>query len=179
MSGRGTVGVTALDLAPFAESFLPEGWQRVVAGRADLGVGFVIEGFRMLKAEARGESASLSVRRGNGTAGISGLRIGVTIEIGGAGTVVSVTRMSLDSPRLRVSGRFALDRATPHTALELRDGDLEIEPARKALLALAGDVDGVRNVLDYVRGGHLTLSSVKLEGPSIFGPGASDRLYLE
>ena len=179
LNGRGTIGVAGLDLAPFAESFLPEGWRGVAAGHADLGAGFVIEGFRTLKAEARGESPSLSVRRGNGTAGMSGLRIGGTVEIGGAGTVVSVTRMSLESPRLRVSGRLVLDRAAPHAVLELHEGDLDIEPARKALLALAGDVDGVRNVLDYVRGGRLTLSTMKIEGPAIFGPGAIDRLYLE
>ncbi|MFA6148182.1 MAG: AsmA-like C-terminal domain-containing protein [bacterium] len=178
-NGRGTIGVAGLDLAPFAESFLPEEWRRRVAGRADLGAGFVIGGFRTLKAEVRGESPSLSVRRGNGTAAVSGLRIVGSIESGGRETAVSVTRLSLESPRLRVSGRLVLDRAAPHGALELFGGDVDIEQARRALLALAGDVDGVRNVLDYVRGGRLALSSLRIEGPTIFGSGAFDRLYLK
>lgn len=179
LSGRGTIELSGLDLSPFAESFLPEGWRRMAAGRADLGAGFEIDRFRALKAEVRGASPSLSVRRGKGSADVSGLRFGGTVEIDGAGTVVSVTRMSLESPRLQVSGRLVLDRAAPHAALELHEGDLDIEPARRVLLALAGDVDGVRSVLDYVRGGHLTQASMRIEGATIFGPGAIDRLYLE
>ena len=179
LSGRGTIALVGLDLAPFAESFLPEGWRRRATGRADLGAGFEIERFRTLKAEARGASASLSVRRGNGSAAVSGLRIGGTVEIDEAKTVVSDARMSLESPRLQVSGRLALDRAAPRAALELHGGDLDIAPVRGALLALAGDVAGVRNVLDYVRGGRLTVSALRMEGPTIFGRGAIDRLFLE
>ncbi|MGB5197827.1 MAG: hypothetical protein WBN64_12260, partial [Candidatus Deferrimicrobium sp.] len=179
LSGRGTIALVGLDLAPFAESFLPVGWRRRATGRADLGAGFEIERFRTLKAEARGASASLSVRRGNGSAAVSGLRIGGTVEIDESKTVVSDARVSLESPRLQVSGRLALDRAAPRAALELHGGDLDIAPVRGALLALAGDVAGVRNVLDYVRGGRLTVSALRMEGPTIFGRGAIDRLFLE
>jgi len=178
LSGRGTIGLAGLDLAPFAKSFLPEGWGELAAGRADLGAGFEIERFRALKAEVRGESPSLSVRRGNGSVGVSGLRIGGTVEIDEAKTVVSVARLSLESPRLRTSGRLVMDRAASRAALELHAGDLDIAPVRGALLALAGDVAGVRNVLDYVRGGRLTVSALKLDGPTLFGPGAIDRLFL-
>ena len=179
LNARGTIGVTGLDLAPFSESFLPKAWRRAVAGRADLGAGFAFERFRTLKAEVRGGSPSLSVRRGTGTAAVAGLRFGGTVEIGGAGTVVTVSRMSLESPRLRASGSLVMDRTTPRAALELHDGDLEIEPARKVLLALAGDIDGVRKVLEYVRGGRLALSAMKIEGPALFAPGALDRFSLE
>jgi len=179
LSGRGRIQLVGLDLAPFAESFLPEGWRKKVVGRADLGADFEIERFRILKAEARGESPSLSVRRENGSAGVSGLRIGGTVEIDEAKTVISDARMSLESPQLQVSGRLALDRAAPRAMLELNGGDLDIAPVRRVALALAGDVDGVRNLFDYVRGGHLTLSAMKMEGPTVFGRGAIDRLFLE
>ncbi|HEX8043830.1 AsmA-like C-terminal domain-containing protein [Candidatus Deferrimicrobium sp.] len=179
LSGRGTIELVGLDLAPFAESFLPEGWRQMAAGRADLGAGFEIERFRTLKAVARGASPSLSVRRGSGSAGVSGLRFGGTIEIDEAKTVVSDARMSLESPRLQVSGRLALDRAAPRAELELHGGDIDIAPVRGALLALAGDIAGVRKVLDYVRGGRLTLTALKIEGPAISGRGAIGRLSLE
>ncbi|HEX7519391.1 MAG TPA: hypothetical protein VF325_03835, partial [Candidatus Deferrimicrobium sp.] len=179
LSGRGTIDLVGLDLAPFAESFLPEGWRQMAAGRADLGAGFEIERFRTLKAEVRGESRSLSVRRGNGSTGVSGLRIGGTVEIDEARTVVSVARMSLESPRLRTSGQLVLDRTVPRATLELHGGDLDIAPVRGALLSLAGDVAGVRNVMDYVREGRLTLSALRMEGPTIFGRGWIDRLILE
>ncbi|HEX7523970.1 MAG TPA: hypothetical protein VF357_07195, partial [Candidatus Deferrimicrobium sp.] len=117
LSGRGTIELVGLDLAPFAESFLPEGWRQMAAGRADLGAGFEIERFRTLKAEVRGESRSLSVRRGNGSTGVSGLRIGGTVEIDEARTVVSVARMSLESPRLRTSGQLVLDRTVQRATL--------------------------------------------------------------
>ena len=179
MSGRGTIQLVGLDVALFAESFLPEGWRHMASGRADLGAGFVIERFRSFKAKARGESRSLSVRRGDGSAGVSGLRIDGTVELDEAKTVVSNARMSLESPRLQVSGRLALDRAAPQAALEIHGGDLDIAPVRKVALALAGDVDGVRNLFDYVRGGRLALSALKMEGPTILGPGAIERLLLE
>ncbi|MHB8831669.1 MAG: YhdP family protein [Desulfobacteria bacterium] len=179
LSGRGTIEMAGLDLAPFAESFLPEGWRQVAAGRADLGAGFEIDRFRAVKAEVRWTSPSLSVRRGNRRVDVSGLRFGGTVEIDGTRAVVSVARMSLESPRLRTSGRLVLDRAVPRAALELHGGDLDIAPVRGALLSLAGDVAGVRDVLDYVRGGHLTLSALRLEGPAIFGRGWIDRLFLE
>ena len=179
LSGRGTIDLVGLDLGPVAESFLPGDWRQTVSGRADLGAGFEIERFRTFKADVRGESSSLSLRRGKGSAGVSGLRFGGTVEIDDARTVVSVARMSLDSPRLRISGRLLQDRAARRAALVLQGGDLDIAPVREALLALAGDVGGVRDVLDYVRGGRLTLSALKMEGPTIFGRGAIDRLFLE
>jgi hypothetical protein len=179
LSGRGTIELAGLDLAPFSESFLPEGWRQVAAGRADLGAGFAIDRFRTLKAEVRGTSPSLSVRRGNRRVDVSGLRFGGTVEADGTRTVVSVARMSLESPRLGISGRLVLDRAAPRAALELRGGELDIAPVRVALLSLSGDIPGVRDVLDYVRGGRLTLSTLRMEGPAIFGRGAIDRLFLE
>ena len=179
LSGRGTIELVGLDLAPFAESFLPEGWRQMAAGRADLGAGFEIDRLRTVKAEVRGESPSLSVRRGNRRVDVSGLRFGGTVEIDGTRAVVSVARMSLESPRLRTSGRLVLDRAVPRAALELHGGELDVAPVRGALLSLAGDVAGVRAVLDYVRGGRLTLSALRMEGPTIFGHGWIDRLFLE
>ncbi|PJB32304.1 MAG: hypothetical protein CO109_05325, partial [Deltaproteobacteria bacterium CG_4_9_14_3_um_filter_65_9] len=179
LSGRGTIELTGLDLAPFSESFLPEGWRHAVAGRADLGADFEVDRFRTVKAEVRGASSSLSLRRGKGSAGVSGLRFAGTVEIDGTGTVVSAVSVSLDAPRLGISGRLVLDRAAPHAALELRGGDLDVAPVREALLSLAGDIPGVRGVLDYVRGGRLTLSALRMGGPEIFGRGAIDRLFLE
>ncbi len=179
LSGRGTIELAGLDLAPFAESFLPEGRIRVAAGRADLGAGFEIDRFRAVKAEVRGTSPSLSVRRGNGRVDVSGLGFGGTVEVDGTRTVVSVARMSLESPRLGISGRLVLDRAAPRAALELHGGDLDIASVRGALLSLVGDIAGVRDVLDYVRGGRLTLSALRMEGPAIFGRGAIGRLFLQ
>ncbi len=179
LSGRGTIDLVGLDLAPFAASFLPEGWRQVAAGRADVGAGFGIDRLGTVKAEVRGESSSLSVRRGNRRADVSGLRFGGTIDIDRTRAVVSVTRMSLESPRLRTSGRLVLDRAVPRAALELHGGDLDVAPLRESLLSLAGDVPGVRTALDYVRGGRLTLSALRMEGPTIFGRGWSDRLFFE
>ncbi|MGZ5429602.1 MAG: hypothetical protein ACXWFS_11380, partial [Thermoanaerobaculia bacterium] len=151
----------------------------MAAGRADLGAGFEIERFRTLKAEVRGESPSLSVHRGNGSGGVSGLRIGGTVEIDEARTVVPVAWMSLESPRLRIAGSLVLDHAAPRAALELHGGDLDIAQVREVLLALAGDIAGVRDVLDYVRGGRLILSALKMEGPTLFERGAIGRLFLE
>ncbi|MGE5284901.1 MAG: AsmA-like C-terminal domain-containing protein [Actinomycetota bacterium] len=179
LSGRGTIELVGLDLAPFSESFLPESWRQVAAGRADLAAGVEIDRFRTVKAEVRGSSPFLSVRRGKGSAGGSGLRFGGTVEIDGTRTVVSAARVSLDAPRLGLSGQLVLDRASPRAALELHGGDLDIAPVREALLSLAGDVPGVRNVLNYVRGGRLTLSALRMEGPAIFGRGAIGRLFLD
>lgn len=178
LNGRGTIELAGLDLSPFAESFLPAGWRRTAAGRADLDAGFEIERFHALKAEVRGTSKSLAVRRGEGRAAVSGLRFGGTVGIDGTRTVVAVEQISLESPRLQVSGRLVLDRAAPHAVLELNGGDIDIEPVRKVALALAGDVGGMRTMFDYVRGGRMTLSALKIEGPAIFGHDAVDRLFL-
>lgn len=179
LSGRGTIELAGLDLAPFAKSFLPEEWRKVASGRGDLSSGFEIERFRSLKADVRAASTALTILRGKRIVAVSGLRIGGSVEADETKSVFSVARMSLESPRLQVSGRLALDRAAPRATLELHGGDLDIAPVREALLALAGDVGGVRDVLDYVRDGRLRLSALKLDGPTVVEWGSIDRFFLE
>ena len=88
------------------------------------------------------------------------------VRLEGGNLHVSVSRLELESPRLRLAGTLSVGETSPRIRLEVSGQETEIAPVRSAILSLAGDVPAVRSVLDIVRGGFLPRISLRVAGNS-------------
>jgi hypothetical protein len=125
------------------------------------------EGLRSVKAEIAGAVPTLTVRRASRSRIVRVRALKGTLELDDKGIRATLSDLALDEPRLRVSGDLAVDRASPRIEVKLTGQEgMEIAPVRDALLARAGDVPTVRDILDVVRGGRISRFSFRTGGRS-------------
>ncbi len=119
------------------------------------------EGLRNGKAEFAGGVPVLTVRRGARSRAFRADSFKGSAEWSAKGLQAALSDLSIDDPRVRLSGGLAVDRESPAVKVFLETPEADVPPIRSAILALAGDVPAVRVALGVVRGG--TLSRVSLE----------------
>ncbi|HZW36855.1 MAG TPA: hypothetical protein VFF01_07920, partial [Candidatus Deferrimicrobiaceae bacterium] len=165
LEGRGQIEMVQLDLEAISRILLPNPPPVAYGGKTNLGVSFVTAGLRSLDAGVRGSVPSLSLRRGGKTIAVEGLELKGTLHLEEGGkTAVSLTELAAETPRLRSEGNFLLDEGAKRAELAVRGGDIDLTASREALLALAGDVAPLRDVLAHVRGGKLSSFALENRG---------------
>lgn len=124
------------------------------------------EGVRSLRADISGTISAMELRRGSRALALRGATVTGAVRLEGGNLHVSVSRLELTSPRVRLAGTLAVGETSPRIRLEVSGQETEIAPVRSAILSLAGDVAAVRSVLDIVRGGFLPRFSARVTGNS-------------
>ena len=151
---------------PILERFAPGA--APVLGDASLSLQARIEskGFRSLRADVSGTIPALELRRGSRALSLQGATVTGAVRLDDGNLHVSVSRLELASPPVRLAGTLDMGATSPRIRLEVSGEETEIPPVRSALLSLAGDVPAVRSVLDIVRGGFIPRFSVQVAGDS-------------
>jgi hypothetical protein len=124
------------------------------------------EGLRSVRVEIAGGVPALTLRRG---ARSRTLRVGTfkgSAEWTEKGLHAALSDLSVDDPRIRLSGELSFDRQPPSVEARVEGRGADIPSIRAALLALAGDIPGVRKSLGVVRGGTISNFSLKAGGES-------------
>ena len=127
---------------------------------------FESKGMRSLRADGTGTIPALEVRRGSRTLALRGATMTGAVRLEGGDLHVSVSRLELESPRIRLAGTLSVGEASPRIRIEVSGQETEIAPVRSAILSLAGDVAAVRSVLDVVRGGSIPRIEVRVAANS-------------
>lgn len=124
------------------------------------------DGLRSLQADVSGTAPSLEVRRGSRSLTLEKATLESKVRAEEGNLKVSVSRLDLEAPRLRLSGALSAGGGSPRIRLELSGQEAEIAPIRSAILSLAGDLPDARSVLDIVRGGSLSRLYARVSGDS-------------
>ncbi len=77
------------------------------------------------------------------------------VKIDSGSVVAQLADVDLQSPRIRITGRLAIDSASRASNVHLTGADADATAVREFVLALAGDNKSVRDVFDIVRGGRV------------------------
>jgi hypothetical protein len=134
---------------------------------------------RSVKAEIAGAMPILTIRRKSRSRVVRVRTFKGTLDLDDRGIRATLSDLTLDEPRLRLSGDLAVDRGSPRIEVTLTGQGMEIAPVRDTLLALAGDVPTVRDILDVVRGGTLQRFSLQSSGRSPAELGDVDALRFQ
>ena len=127
---------------------------------------FTSEGLRNVKAEFAGGVPALTLRRGSRFRTVRVSSFKGSAEWMEKGLNATLSDLSIDDPRTRLSGELSVNRQTPSVEARLEGQGADIPSIRAAILALVGDVPDVRVVLGVVRGGTLSRFSLNAGGTS-------------
>ncbi len=125
---------------------------------------FAIPGLADTKKKAQDSEGRKGSPEGNKELVIKGKSLKIGLDEAEDGATLSLNELSLEYPRLNLSGKFIIDQASPPIRLELRGEELDILSARQVALALAGGDPTIRDIFDIMRGGTIPLITFSSQG---------------
>jgi hypothetical protein len=146
--------------------------------KVSLDVRFRLDGPGALQAELQASAPHLALQRGDGKQVIGAGNVEATLSLDDEKTTISLTRLSLDAPKLDLVGKFEMDRKVSGITLELEGRDLHMGPLRGAALSIAGDVPLIRQLCDIVRGGAVPHVLFQARGSSMADLGAIENIFI-
>ena len=172
-----TVGVDGLDLAvdlsapakkeepaPHVDPDPMKGLRSLTAGK-----GLAVE----LK-----DSRIVLARPGHGSLAVEGARVEAAIRFAEGKSEVTLSRLSMESPRLLAEGTLRVDAAGPRVELAARGSNLVVKGVREKLLPFAGDDPVIAAIFGIVRGGTLTSFSFASAGKTPGELGVLERMSI-
>ena len=129
--------------------------QHVGDSDADLSVKFQGLGLRQVRAEVGSSVPSLTLIRGKNRVTIEDLSVKGDIEIKPENVAVLLGELSTANPDLKISGKYALDRASGIMELDLDGKAIDVQSTRSAALSLGGDIPTVKTIFSYLQGGKI------------------------
>ena len=85
----------------------------------------------------------------------------------------------MSEPGLVLSGDLSLSQHEPGATLNLSGQDIDVDETRRFVLALAGDIDPVRETFDYLRGGKVVKITATSQAKSLAELGDLKNLRIE
>jgi len=135
--------------------------------RMNLKISFKTERQNVLQAEVQGSIPLISFHQ-EGKAGVIKAReFKGTFNIEEKRINVVLTELKLDSPQLRLSGRFEIDQKAPLFVLEVQGREVDVASTREAALVLAGKLPITKTIFDIAKEGKIPLIIFQSRGRSI------------
>lgn len=123
-------------------------------------------------------SRILLSRPGRGSLTLDGLHLEGVLRAADGKAALTLSRLSMESPRLRVEGSLRTDAAVPSVELVVRGSDLDVTGLRENLLRFAGDDPTVAAIFTILRGGTLTSFSFGSAGKTPGDLGDLERMSI-
>ena len=133
-------------------------------GAMDMEMDFDTVGFQDLNATVQASAPSLGIRRGQRNINVKGARINGSIHLSEGFIKIALSDMTLDYPRLGLSGKFKMEKDTPLLRMHLEGKAVDVAATRSCALAFAGDIPAVNNIFAVVIDGHVPFISVDALG---------------
>ena len=136
-------------------------------GLIDFHIHFEGMGLESLKAHVNLSAPSLKLSRGQGRIMLKGAQLEGNIQLGKGVLIASLSHMTLDYPRMDLSGLFKKEKDGPRVSIHLEGKDVDVPGVRACALALADDISAVKDIFSVIRGGYVPSISVNAKGKSL------------
>ncbi len=133
-------------------------------GSMDLEMAFDTVGFQDFNATVQASAPSFGLWRGQRNINVKGTRINGSIHLSAGGLEASLSDMTLDYPRLGLSGTFKMEKDTPFVHMHLEGKNVDVAATRSCALDFAGDIPAVNSIFAVVIDGHVPFISVDAHG---------------
>ena len=126
----------------------------------------------------KGEIATLTLARYSQLQTFENLRLSADAQLESGKISAAIERLRLDNPALELTGDLVLSPQAPGVALTLSGRNIDVGATRAAALALAEDVEIIKTIFDYLRGGQVPQIRFTSSGaaPSALGDLANLRI---
>ena len=135
--------------------------------RLNLKINFKTERQNVLQAEVEGSIPLISFHQGDKAGVIKAREFNGTFKIEEKRIQIVLTELKLDSPELRLSGRFEIDQKAPLFVLEVQGKEVDVASTREAALMLAGKLPITKTIFNIAKEGKIPLITFQSRGRSI------------
>ncbi|NNG46354.1 MAG: hypothetical protein HKM86_04460, partial [Deltaproteobacteria bacterium] len=132
----------------------------------DLDLRVNTDGWAKLRAEGDVSFPRMELYRGKKTLDLKSGTIQGTLDWDGEKITAALTQLSLDSPRISISGNLILDGATRRTRADAQARQVDVAAVREHALALAGDEPLVKDIFSIVKEGTIPVLAFRATGES-------------
>ena len=161
------------------EHLFPHALRKLIASQTNLAIDFQGTKENTIHGRITGDIPDLTLQRKDTTAAVKARNLKGSFQINKDIIEVLLDDLELNPPRLKLSGKFQKDRNSSHVSLELEGRDIDVDAARKTVLAVAGDIPVITNIFDIVKNGHVPLITCTTHGNSLAELGKLKNLTIK
>jgi hypothetical protein len=151
---------------------------KIGESEVNLNIRFTTDGLGDLQAELKGSAPEVTVQKPDGELVLKCKDIRAALHMDKDKTSVSEVALDLDYPKLKLSGKFEIDRLAPWIDLELEGSEVDVPSSRDVALSLLGDVEVVQTIFNLVRGGRVPQITFRTYGSSWDEFGSTENIDL-
>jgi hypothetical protein len=153
--GQGRIDLTNSHPHRFADFISTKPFQGITDSRVNLNLIFKTDGLEVLESQFVGSVPLLAFHQKDKKVVIKGKDLKGGFQMKGDRIDISLQSLSLNYPRLELSGKIHIDQKTPAYVLEVEGREVDVMSTREVALALAGKLPVTRTISKIVRGGRL------------------------
>ncbi|MDX1815379.1 MAG: hypothetical protein R3239_05415, partial [Thermodesulfobacteriota bacterium] len=164
LTGKGQIVLKRFRPHLLAGSLFPGSGWGMSDSDIDLDLRVKADGWAKTHAEADVSLHRIALYRGKRRLELTNGTIQGALDRDGEKTSVALTQLSLDSPRLLLSGNLFLDGEANRSRADAQARQVDIASVREHALALAGDVSLLTDIFSIVKGGTIPVLAFQAEG---------------
>ena len=126
-------------------------------------------GHKGIKAEGKSSMLKLLVQQENNKLVVKSSSLQGSFYYDEDKTSISLSELILDYPQLKVTGELNINNKSKQISLSLDGREVEVEPTREAVLAMAGDIPVTQEIFKIVKGGNIPSISFNSQASSFEG----------
>jgi len=169
MKGEGRVEAKKLQPQLIMNLLRPETDITLGDSKMDASIRFRMKERAVIEGDVEASAPDLTIRKGKETAPAGVDNLSGHYRISDRQMSFTLTELEMDHPRMKLSGRFVLDRTTPGAFLELSAKDMNVDGIRALLLNLAKEQPIVNRALETVQSGTIEQAGFTSKAGSLKG----------
>ncbi len=166
LSGKARIVLKGFQPHVLERALFPGSGAGISDSDVDLDFRMDMEGTAKIRLEGDLSFTRIAVKLGKKGVELSGGTVQGNLERNGKTIKAALTRLSLESPRLLLSGNLFLNGETGQSHADAQAREVDIAILREHALALAGDVPLVKEIFSIVHAGTIPALSFRAEGKS-------------
>jgi hypothetical protein len=174
LAGKGQIALKGFRPHLIAGSLFPGSGAGISDSEIDLDLRVEADGWAKLRTEGDVSLHRMTLYRGKRRLELAGGTIQGTLDRDGEKVTGALTQLSLESPRLLLSGNLFMDGEERRSQADAQARQIDIASVREGALALAGDVPSVRDIFSIVKAGTIPVLAFRAKGET-----ADDLGHLE
>jgi hypothetical protein len=175
---KGQVDLTLFNPKILTDYLFPDTVLKVSDAGINLKLDFKSDKHHALHAKVQSHKSHLTLFQENENLVIKMKSLICKLDMDEEKTKVSLSKLVLDYPKLRVSGQFLLNRMIKQVSLDINVKKADVGSTRKVALALAGNIGITKKIFDIVKGGNVPKITFKSFGKSPADLGKMENIFI-
>ena len=164
LAGKGQIVLKGFRPHLLTSSLFPGAGSGISDSEIDLDLRVEADGWTKMRAGGDVSFPRMALYRGKRTLELTGGTVQGTLDRDGEKITVALTQLSVESPRLSLSGNLFLDGEAEQSRADAQARQVDVASVREHALALAGDVPLVTDIFSIVKGGTIPVLAFRAEG---------------